>query len=304
MPSVVRNRKWELVSAFQKAIRRGDWETTSSVISAMEASPEEYRYFWKRLCVIACEDVGPADDVLVKFTLACCSTFCRKSTGDKNFGPIYFLAEQMCALPTRSRIYCSSSLVVEFAHEFSNLSPAETRIVAQLRANCEDARAGSDGWKDWQRKNRWRSDGLLKFVDSSLALEQTVSALTPPPSTMLAGLPSYAYDMYTRVGTTVLRRVMEGGEGLEGITSFFRRTRVKDAYTALGEALFFAEGGRIRNELIYRSLADLEQRMFAQKFGLEPETWQVLQGLVEETVHNGVLNLLRKEVLREYYGCI
>jgi len=62
---VDKERKWELVSAFQKAIRRGEKQLALHLVSAMDSMPEEYAYFWRRLCVIACEDVGPADDVLL-----------------------------------------------------------------------------------------------------------------------------------------------------------------------------------------------------------------------------------------------
>jgi replication-associated recombination protein RarA len=55
-----------LVSAFQKAIRRGDKVMALPLVSAMHSLPEEYGYFWKRLWVIACEDVGLADDTLTR----------------------------------------------------------------------------------------------------------------------------------------------------------------------------------------------------------------------------------------------
>ncbi len=79
---------------------------------------------------------------------------------------------------------------------------------------------------------------------------------------------------------------------------------MKDAYIAIGEALFFAEGGRIRNELIYEPLSALEHRLFAWKFGLEPEAWQTLQSLASDALNNGAVNRLRKDVLREFYGHI
>src|ERR1035441_896564 len=104
-------RKWELVSALQKSIRRGDKEMAPRLASAMDSMPEEYGYFWKRLCVIACEDVGPADDILASFVIACATVFPPKKTGDKNYDLFCFLAEQMCDLPTRSRIYCSYGII-------------------------------------------------------------------------------------------------------------------------------------------------------------------------------------------------
>jgi hypothetical protein len=74
-----KERKWELVSAFQKSIRRGDKVIALRLISAMESMPTEHAYFWRRLCVIACEDVGPADDCLAAFVIAC-ATSLRKNT--------------------------------------------------------------------------------------------------------------------------------------------------------------------------------------------------------------------------------
>src|SRR5438105_11323137 len=59
---IEKGRKWELVSALQKAIRRADKATALHVISGIANMPEEYGYFLRRMCVIACEDVGPADD--------------------------------------------------------------------------------------------------------------------------------------------------------------------------------------------------------------------------------------------------
>src|SRR5438309_9898375 len=59
---IERDRKWELVSALQKAIRRADKGTALQLISAFAHMPQEHGYLWRRMCVIACEDVGPADN--------------------------------------------------------------------------------------------------------------------------------------------------------------------------------------------------------------------------------------------------
>src|SRR6266699_6175043 len=74
-------RKWELVSALQKAIRRADKATALKLISGIANMPEEYGYFWRRMCVIACEDIGPADDTLVRFTVGCATLFSPKALG-------------------------------------------------------------------------------------------------------------------------------------------------------------------------------------------------------------------------------
>ena len=53
------------------AISRGDKAMALHLASAMYNMPGEGAYFLRRLCVIACEDVGPADDILTSFVIAC-----------------------------------------------------------------------------------------------------------------------------------------------------------------------------------------------------------------------------------------
>lgn len=73
----------------------------------MNEMPEEYVYLWRRLWVIACEDVGPADDLLTLFVVACSTVFSSRKTSSDNHRLMCFLIEKMCDLPSRSRIYCS-----------------------------------------------------------------------------------------------------------------------------------------------------------------------------------------------------
>jgi len=48
----------EVVSALQKHIRRG--EEKQAMKCALELLPKYEKYFWRRLLVIALEDIGPA----------------------------------------------------------------------------------------------------------------------------------------------------------------------------------------------------------------------------------------------------
>jgi replication-associated recombination protein RarA len=91
---IEKERKWELVSALQKAIRRADKATALKLISGTTSIPDEYSYFWRRMCVIACEDVGPADHTLVKFVVACATIFSPQKMGPENHRLLCFLAEQ------------------------------------------------------------------------------------------------------------------------------------------------------------------------------------------------------------------
>jgi len=129
-----KERKWELVSAFQKSVRRGDKETALRLVSAMDSMPEEYAYLWRRLCVLACEDVGPADDVLASFVVACSTVFPPKKTAGENYRIISFLAEQLCDLPRRSRIYCSYGALEPAAlkGELPELTPQDKGLCLPL----------------------------------------------------------------------------------------------------------------------------------------------------------------------------
>ena len=119
---------------------------------------------------------------------------------------------------------------------------------------------------------------------------------------MLLDLPSYCYDMHTRVGLMMLKRLVQGVQGAEGIKEFFQQNKVKSAHKALGEALFFVEGGRIQGELIYEQLCALEQRLFAHQFGLSLNEWDDLRFLVEKALLEGVIDRVREEVLRQHYA--
>lgn len=81
---ISKERKWELVSALQKSIRRGNKQVALCLVSAMDGMPDEYAYFWRRLCVIACEDVGLADDVLASFVVVCATIFAPKKCAGNN----------------------------------------------------------------------------------------------------------------------------------------------------------------------------------------------------------------------------
>jgi len=297
-------RKWELVSAVQKSIRRGDKGMALRLVSAMDSMPEEYAYFWRRLCVIACEDVGPADDILAAFVVACATVFPPKKTAGENYRLICFLAGQMCDLSTRSRIYCSYGAIepVAMKADLPELMLQEKPIVSAIMQARAAVQAPENPWQEWQKKNDWRAEGLLKFVGLNLPLDLIKVDTPVPPYKILFDLPSYCYDMHTRVGLTMLKRLVQKVQGAEAINEFLKQNKVKRAHRVLGQALFFVEGGRIQGELIYEPLCALEQRLFAHQFGLPLNTWDDLRFLVEKALLEGVIDRVREEVLRQHYA--
>jgi hypothetical protein len=299
-----RERKWELVSALQKSIRRGDTQLALRLVSATDGMPEECAYFWRRLCVIACEDVGPGDDVLASFVVACSTVFPPKKTGCENYRLFCFLTEQMCDLPTRSRIYCSYGVIEAAAikSELPELTVQDEVIVTAVMQNREEVQTPHSLWREWQKKNDWRAERLLRYVGLSLPVEMTKIQEPLPPSRILFDLPSYCFDMHTRVGLRVLRILVRGVDGAEGIGNFFRENKIKNAHRALGEVLFIVGGARIEGELVYEPLCSLEQRVLAHQYGLPFNGWEKLRFLLEKALQEGVVDRVREEVLRQFYG--
>jgi hypothetical protein len=299
-----KERKWELVSAFQKAIRRGDKQLALHLVSAMDSMPEEYAYFWRRLCVIGCEDIGPADDTLASFVVACSTVFPRKKTAGENYRIICYLAEQMCDLFKRSRIYCSYGAIEPAAlkADLPELTTQDQEIISAILQRRAALQVPENPWLEWLRKNDWRAEGLLRFVGLRLPIDMTRNEAPIPPSKTIFDLPSYCYDMHTRVGLQVLQRLVRGIHGAEDIRDFFAENKIKNAHRALGEVLFLVEGARIEGELVYHPLCSLEQRVVAHQFGLPPQKWNSLRFLVEKALREGVLDRVREEMLRRYYA--
>ncbi len=297
-------RKWELVSALQKSIRRGDTQLALRMVSATDGMPDECAYFWRRLCVIACEDVGPADDVLASFVVACSKVFPPKKTGSKNYKLFCFLAGQMCDLPTRSRIYCSYGVIepATIKSELPELTVEDKTIVSAIMQNRAAVEASQNPWREWQKKNDWRAEKLLRYVGLSLPLEMTKIEEPLPSSQVLFDLPSYCYDMHTRVGLKVLQKLVRGVDGAEGIRDFFQENKIKNAHRALGEVLFFVEGAKIEGELVYPPLCSLEQRVMARQYGLPFDRWEELRFLLEKALQEGVVDRVREEILMQFYG--
>lgn len=208
--SVARERKWELASALQKSIRRADITTACRLVSAIAQMPEEFGYFWRRLCVTCCEDIGPADDDLASFTVACASIFTPKKTGAATEQILSFLVDEMCSLSSRSRIYCSMSIIEAIVAEgnYPTLSGGEIATVAWITARRRLMESPVSSWQQWLSQNDWRAERILRFLGLRLPEAIFCPRHTIPQHQVLEQLPSYAFDVHTRVGQEVLRRLM------------------------------------------------------------------------------------------------
>lgn len=96
-------RKWHLVSAIQKSIRRSDAGSAIVLSIAMQNSTEADA-LWRRLQVTALEDIGIANPVLVATVLAVAG---KKAWREKNGGKALtaFIVDRM-AKSAKSRMFC------------------------------------------------------------------------------------------------------------------------------------------------------------------------------------------------------
>jgi hypothetical protein len=210
----------------------------------------------------------------------------------------------MCDLPARSRIYCSCGVIEPVAskHELPDLEFEDESIVAAILER--KARMPQSLWQQWQRKNDRRAGAMLKYVGMTLPFEMTTVKMPVPPYKLLSGLPCCCYDMHTRTGLAMLRWLVHGVRGAEGIRDLLRENRVENAHKALGEALFNVEGGRICGELIYGPLCHLEQKVYAHQYSLSLDAWLHLQSLLAQALADGVIDRVREDVLDQFYGSL
>ena len=300
-PSV---RKWELVSALQKAIRRGDRSVAMQLIAMIEGTTGESSYFWRRLPVIACEDIGIGDSDLTVFTVACSQTFTPVKSKAVLFDVFAFLVGKLCSTPNLSRTACDlacieSNLRADSKQPLANL--ADEILIAAIESRNRELTLPDTSWRRWQRKNDWRGSQLLRFHEMNLPFPLLSRHTSLPPFRMIQGLPNYCYDMYTRVGRTVLHSLLSGVAGAERIRNLLSEPGVCEPLLAAGEALFFEEGGLLQDEVGYECVADLNQRLFANQFGLGMERWQELRAHMRAAIQLGIVDTLReKEVSRQY----
>jgi hypothetical protein len=291
------DRKWEVVSALQKMVRRGETQIALRLVGALSTMPSEWPYFMRRLTVIAAEEVGPANRVLVEFVIACAAAYTPARAGYQIYDLYSYLVKKLCEEPYRSRVWCSMEVIRTILSKPVEVHLSEWDQDHRKRVfdNHFQLEAEHGPHAEWVKRHAWRTDGLLKFVmlNDSDVFELRHEPL--PPFKEIAGLPSCAYDMYTRTGRQMLKLLAR--ELNSNVLGFV----VGNKTDAIGEALFFNEGGRIKNELVSKHLCTLEQKCMAAQFGLAINDWFLLRGQVEDALGCGLVDDLRSKVVASVY---
>ncbi len=222
------------------------------------------------------EDVGPVDPVLVAFALHCSVEF-RKAPAEVQQRVLAYLTVQMCSLSHRSRVWCSQCVINEKVRECTTLSN-QAKSVLQSIAKMPPPQTPLHAWLT--EKSRL-TEGMAKYAVLDSLWDLVPVDAQPKPGIMLYGLPSYAYDMHTRIG----RRALQASLALPEVKQFLAAYLPTKKLDALGWALFYVEGGRITGEL-------------ANPFG--QATIKALQ-LMRWMVASGTMDQLRNEAIIANY---
>ena len=103
--------------------------------------------------------------------------------------------------------------------------------------------------------------------------------------------------MHTRVGRRVLAMSCEVPE----VNEFLKKYAPSKKLEALGWALFYIEGARIKNELLDPMLLDVEQEVAFTALGLNDQGRSDVLHLMRWMVSSGKLDELRKKAIIANY---
>lgn len=293
-------RKWEVVSGYQKAVRRGELEEALRLASAIINHPQELPYLWRRVCTTAAEDVGFANPLLVAFVILCAATYTPSKFVGVQRRVIYGLTRLMCE-SVKDRSMCDMSVIQNHGAEAIHacaLTPSEQGLYETI-LGAKKVEVDSPVLM-YLQKQTWRTEDMGQFFPlvSTMASNLSVVSMEISPSERLKGIKSYAYDMHTRVGKKSLVILT----GREAIREFFKKYPVADKPKVLGWALFYCEGGLLDKQILYDGrdeLYNLAVKAPLCSMGIPPEVVVDLLHLVDEMLPE--LNDIREYVLRPLY---
>lgn len=294
-------RKWELVSAYQKTVRRGDLALALRLVSAMASLPDECQYMWRRVCTTAAEDIGAGNPLAMKFVLACAQVYTPSQLQGRMSLAVWTVLTRIMCFSPKSRLYCQFSIMEnalkskDMEYKVFDQTPYGQRMAETLNTDLQTIEHTDE--TRWLLKANWRAEGMavgpifsrlhkviLKTVGDDLTGFQT-----------LKGLPEYCYDMHTRVGKGSLYKAC----GVLAVSQFFHQNPVKSKPEALGWALFFEEGGKIEHRWGNARVDAFEQQVVAERHGLGLEQWLEFRTVVQTMLSTGRFTEIRDGVLRQ-----
>lgn len=310
------DRLWEVVSAYQKAIRRSDHEVAMKVVKAVDSKPEHYGYLWRRVVTTACEDIGPANLELVNFVVICAMEFTPKKYPQYQYQVLSCLTTLMVN-STKCRTWCNLSILSDkLEHVYAATGEFQHRVWNMLKDASDPAswfqqKEDHPSWNDkelldpyrkWVIRNDWRGEKMLRYqmFDSLMIIHESDEGQNAPlysPETLF-GLPEYAYDMHTRAGQKALARLCVFDPVKKFLTKF---PPADNKMKLLGWCVFLLEGGRFNPGIKNAELMSLEKNTYFRSYGYATDKANHLMMMVHHAMMEGVLTQYRLDVLKSLY---
>ncbi len=327
--------RWVLASALQKAIRRGEVDTALRAATGFWQA--DRLRFWKRLHVIALEDIGIANpELLVTLLTATNASHWRRRVGDIDVA--LHLVKQLC-LSAKCRLADETYILAETSPEYAaaRTTLAQASGAALTDAVLDDARPLAERmlalWYIAGTK-RFHSDHLpmregeiadaievLRMLDAPAELTESCIAVimrAPWPLAMFNPL-FYAAIQPHKNAHSITTQTIPPSPSMDGIPFYaldmFTRVglasyrQLRNSVSELrgyspkqiGLAMFYREGWLCDQLLQSESLAPFrKQGEFAdiESAGMCVPSYLALQATLDE--HEHTLQAIRKERLKTY----
>lgn len=308
------NRKWEMVSAIQKGIRRGETVKALRLASALTKHPSHdvYSYLWRRLVVTAMEDVGIPNKELMAIVFLCCDVFSKKSMMAEGADVALWLTEALSTAAVKDRSICDLGVIDYVLKEMGDRAYEEAtwegmdeeRMVVMQKVLDKEPAHAMDAIDTYLAADAWKTQEMnlvYPLVWDFAGDPQDWTALSDdyvvPEVRVIAGLDSYAYDMHTRSGQEAIRVF----SNKPVVKAQFSDMPNVDRTKVLRWILFYVEAELLDCRLEYPNrqlLYDTSVEVAMRWMGVPMDRVQVLQEFMVEKMP--LMNDCREYATREY----
>lgn len=273
-----KRRKWEIASALQKAVRRGDRELMMKLVSAISTVPEWYAYFLRRTCVILAEESGPMNMGTLEYACLLYPIAAKKDLLDgKSFAGIMLSLLMMAIEKEKARDLCSLELISIYAKD-SGIETEWEKSLIEIMQKSE--------FSEWGKKLNSLTSDLFGWLTvpagtfDGLFDEQTKLSQELKTARLIGGLPEYAYDMHTRVGRRAINEfaMQKVAKEFPVLKGYCGENFVK----LVQLCVFYGEGVLFDREQTCLPLKEFEHKVMFGNLGVEAELGEQIVGVVQE----------------------
>lgn len=318
-----------LSSGWQKAIRRGDHHLASKC--ALELHRRDPDYIWRRIRIIALEDISVGDLEVVATVLAVAGKrVLQRGLGERRLVsylsgqladarksrtacdlavllPLYGLADELPAVDPSLRVFDRSKLF-SLASAWRETTAYSAQVAGRWRTISKGSPRLRDAYLDLIE-----APPLVRFIAVRGGGTEALNALLvpayqlmttghshpvpmpPAPASwdLISGLPAYAFCMYSAPGMQVISEFLK--HTLWG--SRLQALDVRNPKKALGHLIFYTEGGHLSRplEVLHApAIREWSEEVSLGRFGIPPD--QIAQ--LKRDLANDLpqLNAFRRQV--------